>query len=757
MPTIDKGLMVGGTEITDLYLGSVQVLSACVGTECVWSNAQPDNEIWYVPNINTAITLLNQTGWGANIVSHTYSNGKGVIRFDGPVTSIPASGFASEYNAKNGVESISLPDTISGIGVDAFKNSHLLELSIPTGVTAIPNYMCYSAINLTAVTIPDGVATIGQEAFSKCFKLKSVNIPSSVTSIAQYAFFDCRTLSSVTVDQSNPTYDSRNNCNAIIETSTNKLLFASNSTTAVPSTVVSIDNLAFYGLYTITSITIPDSVSWIGYSAFMHSTNLQSVTIGSGLTNIYSRAFDCQKLKEINISAPTAPTLANANVFSGVPSFGTVKHNFGKDYSSWKANQYISGWMFSDRLEEIPSNEIWYTTTNSATTAPTKSGSTDLWGSSTHYQSTEYTNGKGIMHFDGNVGYVPSSGFNGKGTLKNIALPDTVWKLESQAFRNCTGLSYIDLPDRISTMNSGTFSGCSNMESMNISSSLTAISDSMVNGCTNLKSVIFKGWRASIPASSFANTKLEYVNFPKINWISGDNACNRAFYNCSALTTVKMPYLLSISGTSAMAQAFYGASAISAYMPNLSGIYGLRSTEFLFQKSKVSAVSFPSLTTVSGDYALNLWFYNSTTLRSINFPKLSAISGNDVFYEFMNGPASYIQSATIHPNTVAVTGYNNILWYGGNSPFFTALTYLRFSENAYSDVHLEKLYALDHDSVLNVLNHLGSNSIYFHATATFHYSGLTVTDDANGNLTKAYNTAVGKGWTIQNLTITPYS
>ena len=755
MPTIDKGLMVGGTEITDLKLGSVQVLSACVGTELVWSNAQPTNEIWYTPNINAAITLLNQTGWNENIVSHTYSNGKGVIKFDAPVTFVPASGFASVYNAKNGVTSISLPDTISGIGQDAFKNSYLEELSIPTGVTAIPNYMCYSASRLSAVTIPDGVATIGQEAFSNCTALRTINIPSTVTSIGQWVFFKCRLLSSVTVDQDNPIYDSRNGCNAIVETSTNKLLVGSNSTTAVPSTVASIDNLSFYGLNGITSITIPDSVSWIGYSAFMGS-SLVSVTIGSGMTNIYSKAFmGCYRLKEINISAPTAPTLGNANAFSGVPSFGTVKHNFGKDYSSWKANQYISGWMFSDRLEEIPSNEIWYTTSNGTTTAPNKSGSTDLWGSSTHYQSTEYTNGKGIMHFDGNVGYVPASGFNGKGTLTSIALPETVMIIQNQAFRNCTGLSYIDLPDSIITMYSGVFSGCSNMESMNISRPLTAIPNSMVKGCTNLKSVIFKGQVASIPSSSFANTKLEYVYFTDKQAIEGDHAFEKAFYNCSALTTVKMPYLLRISGTSAMAKAFYGASAITAEMPLLSGIYGTRSTEYLFQNSKVSAVSCPQLTTVSGDYALNLWFYGSNTLRSINFPKLSVIIGNDVFYEFLNGPASYIQSATIHPFTVSVTGYNNILWYGGSSPFFTNLTYLRFSQNAYSDVHLEKLYALDHDSVLSVLNHLGT--VQSSRTATFYSNGLTVTDDASGNLTKAYNAAVGRGWTINNLTITPYS
>ena len=191
---------------------------------------------------------------------------------------------------------------MTNIGGGAFSEcSGLTSVTIPEGVTSIGNDAFSGCSGLTSVTIPESVTNIGDWAFSGCSGLTSVTIPEGVTSIGDYAFRDCSGLTSISVESGNPVYDSRNNCNALIETATNTLIAGCNNT-IIPKGVTSIGNNAFLGCSGLTSVTIPEGVINIYGGAFAGCSNLSSVTIPEGVINIGAGAFvGCSNLTSVTI------------------------------------------------------------------------------------------------------------------------------------------------------------------------------------------------------------------------------------------------------------------------------------------------------------------------------------------------------------------------------------------------------------------------------------------------------------------------
>ena len=159
--------------------------------------------------------------------------------------------------------------SVTSIGDNAFRGcSGLTSVTIPNSVSYIGKYAFASCSGLTSVTIPNSVSYIGEYAFASCSGLTSVTIPNSVSYIGEAAFGGCSGLTSVTVDKNNGTYDSRDNCNAIIETSTNKLIVGCKNTT-IPNSVTSIGDRAFEGCSGLTKlVSLAVEPPTCGYGAF---------------------------------------------------------------------------------------------------------------------------------------------------------------------------------------------------------------------------------------------------------------------------------------------------------------------------------------------------------------------------------------------------------------------------------------------------------------------------------------------------------
>ena len=252
-------------------------------------------------------------------------------------------------------EALVIPKSVTQIDKYAFSNcSSLASIKVETGNTIYDSRKDCNAIIETATNtlvvackntfIPNSVISIGFRAFSGS-DITSINIPKSVTSINGSAFANCKKLTSIVVKRGNRTFDSRNNCNAIIHTSTNTLVAGCKNTIipktvttigyhsfsecanltsiTIPKSVTKIDDWAFANCGDLTSITIPKTVREIGEDVFQGCTELTSVALSRSVTKIRRGTFaNCLSLTSITI--PYSVTEIEESAFLNCPKLKTV-------------------------------------------------------------------------------------------------------------------------------------------------------------------------------------------------------------------------------------------------------------------------------------------------------------------------------------------------------------------------------------------------------------------------------------------------
>lgn len=486
--------------------------------------------------------------------------------------------------------SFNIPNSVEDVGYDAFANTawhnnlfngliykdNVLfgykgeqpegHLEVLEGTRVIVSSAFSYCRRLLSVKFPSTLITIGYNAFFQT-GLTSVTIPSSVKLIDNEAFHACRDLGKMEVESGNTIYDSRNNCNAIVETSTN-LLVSGCKNTIIPNTVTSIASLAFRGQDNLMSIVIPNSVTSIGSGAFYRC----------GLEIVYSQIEEPFAIEGKAEGAYVQAFNYSDNMTLFVPIGTKTKY------------QSTEGWKDFKNIEEMEyESEPYEVDIRNDQTVVIKSMRVDKTGKLTIPEKVEVD---GVEY---TVTRIAANAFKDNTELREVTIPNTVINIGVSAFENCINLTSAVLGNSLRKIHNYTFKGCVKLSSFNIPNSVEAIGkeafadtdwyNNLPNGLVYKDNVLL-GYKGNEPSGH-----LDIANGTRL-------IAQVAFSHCG-LTSISIPNTVVYIGE----QAFLQTEIESLILPNsvttigygaFGGSYNLKSVTLPQSLTDIESKAFSS-------------------------------------------------------------------------------------------------------------------------------------------------------------------
>ena len=604
----------------------------------------------------------------------------------------------SEAFSGCGIESLIIPNSVTDINWRAFANcKRLSTLSIGDGVTYIDEYAfdgcplehvimgngltripstLIKQSSLKSFVIGNSVEYISESAFKNCTGLSNISIPASVVDIGSDAFSGCTSLAEIKVDPNNTEYCSDNNGVLYNKANTELIQYPIGNQRkefVIPNSITYIDDGAFFGCNSLSSITIPNGVTSISEHLFdscpleyvkmgdgldsipktlIHKDVLKEFIIGDSVESIQSFAFDgCSNLtnltfgKSVNViyncALDNCPNLSCIIVPDTNPSFCSddsgvlfnkdktelIKYPVGNSRSTYCVPDsvkviYFGAFLGCVHLESIAvsgENDNYCNDENGVLYNKEKS------------ELIQYPAGNKRVSFSipGGVNKLMSASFEECSMLQEIIIPDSVWSVGDEVFKNCTSLKDVSIPTRIPTLGDSMFSGCKSLESIVIPTGFDRIEDCMFENCSSLIKIDIPNSVTSIASDAFRGcTALQNLILPNSLYYIGSDA----FEYCTSLSYLKIPDSVISIGSGAFSRCSAlksitipsGVTDISDWLfrecSSLKSVYILGSVtrirhQAFYDCSSLYGITIPYSVSSIDDYA----FYNCSSLADVYY------------------------------------------------------------------------------------------------------------------------------------------
>ena len=548
------------------------------------------------------------------------------------------------------LNSINIPDTVTRIEADAFHTCFgLTAIKMSNSLAYIGDNAFYCCWGLPSITIPSSVIEIGSKAFLSCSKIEEVKIPHLVAQIGDGAFAACKNLKSIIVDSNNSYYDSREGCNAIIETATNTLIASCKGTT-IPNSIVNIGNNAFEENQTlIGAVTIPNSIKRIGKEAFKGCRQMSSLSIPDALIEVGENAF----YNTIWYNNATDGFLYWGNCclgYKGSNDFNTLEIKEG--------TRIIANNAFANcrNLESviIPASVIRIGSeafngcenlTSIIIPASVAEIGHEAFSGCSQLTSIIVDEGNKIYDSRENCNAIIETATN---TLiagcNNTSIPLSVTKIGDEAFYNCDKINTLTIHSSVTEIGHKAFSGCSQLTSIivdaknqtydsreNCNAIIETATNSLILGCKNTS---IPGSVAIIGDEAFRGCGIETVTIPPLVDYIGTGA----FKNCRNLGAIEIPESVTEIGDEAFEDCY---SLKKATIGNSVKRIGCKAFHACFNMTEVTIGS--SVTEISMGA-----FEGCKELNSITIPESVAYLGDGVFWRCKDTILVFLYNPDIH-------------------------------------------------------------------------------------------------------------
>ena len=539
---------------------------------------------------------------------------------------------------------------------------------IPASVEHI-DWLAFSTSSIAEVNLPEGLKTIGQYALEYCDNLKQIAIPASVTYIHPEAF-NGNSLTSISVAEGNLRYESPNNCNAIIEKATNTLVIGCQNS-VVPEGIVALGDCAFEGEDGLKSITLPSTLTNIGWGTF----------------------YGCKYLDKLTCLAVTPPAIvADDSVMSlnpyPYPSFYQVPNGIPVYVPAESIELYRAdkGWKrftnFKAIGDEEPEYDLpscikesgdcganlhWAVTCDEDSLIIYGSGSmTNFtgYGTAPWYKYAFKMTLKHIV-FQGEIADIGDYAFNGLYYVESVTIPEGVTRVGKNSFASCNALKELSLPGSLRRIGSYAFSSCKNLTSFVVPSKVDTLTGDIINNSTKIASLEVRPGNTRYDSRDNCNAIIDkttnYLIRGCANTIIPDGIERigmSAFMTDDSIRTVTLPASIEVIDM----MAFYGCTHLTTMTCLATTPPQIRDAVYTFQNVPTTLIVYVPTTSVAAYQAADVW--KQFDIRPLtNMYNVKALANHGV----VRGTGTYEANTTLELTAAADAGFEFSQWSDGTN------------------------------------------------------------------------------------------